>query len=80
MKGSKPRILAHMKMYGSITSIEAYKKYGVTRLAAAIFDLRKLGYEIDTLMIDSENRYGEAVRYGKYILKGEPSGNESISN
>jgi len=31
-------------------------------------------------MIDSENRYGEAVRYGKYILKGEPSGNESISN
>ena len=30
-----------------------------------------MGYDIVTLMIDSENRYGEAVRYGKYILKGE---------
>lgn len=69
MKGSKPRILAHMKTHGSITSMEAYKLFGVTRLAAAIFDLRKLGYEIDTLMIESENRYGEAVRYGKYVLR-----------
>ena len=78
MKGSKPRILAYMRNHGSITSMDAYKDLGITRLSARIKELRDMGYNIVTLMIDSENRYGEAVRYGKYVLKGEP--NESISN
>lgn len=73
MKGSKARLLEHFERFGTITSLEAFEKYGITRLSARIFDLRALGYEIDTVMVESENRYGEAVRYGKYVLKGESS-------
>lgn len=75
MKGSKTRILNHFKEYGSITSMDAFERYGITRLAARIKDLRDLGYNITTLTMEGQNRYGEATRYAKYILKGEPNGN-----
>lgn len=83
MRGNKARLLSHFERFGAITSLEAFQKYGITRLSAVIFDLRDLGYKIDTILIDGENRYGEAVRYGKYVYKGKEdnnNGNESISN
>lgn len=70
MKGSKVRLLTHFEKYGSITSMEAVEKYGITRLAARIKDLRDLGYDITTLMMDGQNRYGEATRYAKYVMGG----------
>lgn len=75
MKGQKVRVLQHLKTHGSLTSMEAFENYGVTRLAAVIFDLRKLGHDIVTLDMDGSNRYGEPVRYAKYVLKGESDGN-----
>lgn len=75
MTGSKPRIINYMKLHGGITSMDAFKDLGETRLSARIFELRKLGYDISTLEIESTNRYGEVVRYGKYVLKGEPNEN-----
>lgn len=75
MKGSKVRILSHLEKSGSITSIEAFQLYGITRLAARIKDLRDLDYDIVTVMIDSVNRYGESVKYAKYVLKGASDGN-----
>ena len=80
MKGSKLRILNHFKKNGSITSMEAFQNYGITRLSARIKDLRDMGYDIVTHMVESPNRYGEITRYAKYVLRGERSGNESISN
>ena len=82
MRGSKVRLLSHFERFGAITSLEAFQKYGITRLSARIFDLRLLGYKIDTVMIDGTNRYGEPVRYGKYVYKGKDdnNGNESIGN
>ena len=74
MIGSKVRILNHMKKHGSITSMESFEKYGITRLSARIKDLRDLGYDITTMMIEGQNRYGEAIRYAKYIYKGVNNG------
>ena len=71
MRGNKPRIINYMQTHGGITSMDAFRDLGVTRLSAAIFDLRALGYDIVTLMIDGTNRYGDAVRYAKYVLRGE---------
>jgi len=34
-------VLAHLKKYGRITSMEAISKYGITRLAARIYNLRE---------------------------------------
>lgn len=74
MKGSKVRVVEYMKNNVGITSMQAFEKYGITRLAAVIFDLRELGYDIDTVMVEGQNRYGETTRYAKYVLRGEPNG------
>lgn len=71
MKGSKPRIIEYMKEYGGITSQDAFRELGITRLSARIKELRKMGYGISTIMVDGQNRYGEPVRYGLYKLSKE---------
>ena len=70
MKGQKVRVLQHLKSHGSLTSMEAFEKYGITRLSAVIFELRKLGHDIITYDMEGQNRYGEVTRYAKYVLCG----------
>ena len=62
-------VLKHLKEKGNITSWEAIQKYGATRLSAIIFNLKDKGYEINTLMIDGKDRFGNESRYAKYVLK-----------
>ena len=78
MKGSKLRILDYLKRHGSITSVEAFQYFGITRLAARIKELRDKGYLIDTVMLNGVNRYGEDVRFAKYVWKG--NNNENIGD
>lgn len=68
MKGSKQRIIQYMKKHKGITSQDAFRELGITRLSARIKELRELGYDISTIMIDDTNKYGEPVRYGLYKL------------
>jgi hypothetical protein len=63
------RILKYMETFGSITTMEAFNVLGVTRLSGRIHDLRQRGYDIESETIESENRYGDKVRYYKYFLK-----------
>jgi len=42
------RILKHLEKKRTISPVEAFAAYGTTRLAAAIFQLRKAGYAINT--------------------------------
>lgn len=71
MRGSKPRIIAYMKKHRGITSQDAFKDLGITRLSARIKELRDSGYNISTIMVDGTNRYGEPIRYGLYKLMEE---------
>lgn len=64
-------ILNHLKKNKSITSMEAFKFFGVTRLSACIFDLRAKGHNIDTLMLEGTTRFGKPCKYAKYVYKGE---------
>lgn len=74
MKNTQTNIvLFHLIQHGSITSMEAFTDYGITRLSAAVFTLRKRGYDIDTTIEHSTNRYGRKVSYAKYILQGGSS-------
>ena len=66
------KILDHLKMFGSITPLEAMKEYGCMRLAAVIFTLKD-EYSIATEMLDSKNRFGDKVRYAKYVFAGKKS-------
>ena len=62
------RIYDHLKEFGSITSWEAIKEYGNTRLSDSIYKLRKKGYDICNEKESSTNRYGEKVDYVRYKL------------
>lgn len=62
----KLRVLDYLESHGSITTMEAFQKLNVTRLAAQIFELERMGIPIDR----------ETVRDGRdwyviYRLKGE---------
>ena len=71
MKGQRNAILNHLRNIGSITSMEAFNLYGVTRLSAIIHDLRDMGFPIHTIMIDGKTRFGDSAKYAKYILGKE---------
>lgn len=63
------KILRHLKDNKTITTWEAIQEYGVTRLSARIYTLRKGGYTINSEWVTSENRYGEKSTYKIYILE-----------
>jgi hypothetical protein len=41
-------VLSHLKRKGSITSLEAIQYYGITRISAVIFKLKKMGVFINS--------------------------------
>lgn len=63
-------IVNHLREHGSITQLEALKEYGCMRLASRISDLRKTGIKIIRLTETSRNRYGQKIRYARYIMEG----------
>ena len=62
-------VLWHMTKHKHITSMQAFELYGITRLSAKIYDLRKQGYKIGMIWEESVNRYGHPVRYGRYFIE-----------
>lgn len=71
MKGQRKAVLDHLQSGKGITSMEAFQKYGATRLSAIIFDLRKLGYDIETHRCVGKTRYGDTSQYARYLMKKE---------
>ena len=65
-------ILWHLKTYGSITSYEAIKEYGATRLSAIIFNHRKEGYDIDSVPLTKKTRFGRNTTIAKYVYTVPP--------
>ena len=69
--GSKSNdILKHLQATGSITSMEAFNLYKVTRLSAIIFNLKKKGYVIKSTIEDYLDKYGRNCRFVRYTYKG----------
>ena len=60
-------MLWHLKQYGSITSYEAIKEYGATRLSAIIFNHRKDGYNIESMPLTKKTRFGRNTTIAKYV-------------
>ena len=61
-------VLNHLLSGKTISQREATKKYGILRLGAIIFNLRKDGYKIITIREHKPNRYGNFSNYGVYKL------------
>ena len=67
-KTQTERILDYMRVFGSITQLEALKNLGVMRLASRISDLRRQGYKIISTTERVKNRYGETCCIKCYKL------------
>ena len=57
--------------YGSITEPVARNKYHTSRLGSIIYNLRKQGYEIITVMCEGRDEFGKN-RFAKYALVRKP--------
>jgi hypothetical protein len=70
----KQRILKYMSDFGSITTNDAFKDLGCTKLTTRISELRKDGYHIIGEAETSKNRWGESITYNRYRM-GEHNAN-----
>ena len=62
------RLLDYLKKFKSITSLDAIKDLGNTRLSATIYELRKDGYNIISEDLTVKNRWGNNTTIAKYKL------------
>ena len=66
-------VLQWLQSHASISSMEAIKHFGATRLSAIIFDLRAKGYNIETVMCEGRDRFGSPMRFARYYLRNSPA-------
>lgn len=65
----KQRILDHLLNFGTITTWEAIRDYGCTRISEYIRQLRADGYLIINVTEKGTNRYGEKTNWVRYTLE-----------
>mgnify|MGYP003143407896 CR=1 FL=1 len=70
---NKTRVIKYLKTYGSITPIQAIQDLGNTRLAATVFELKDLGWDIETESLKVKNRFGRTTNVAKYSFKSVES-------
>ena len=49
------KVLNHIKRHKKISSMQAFSKYNITRLAAVVYNLRAKGYAIKTDIVTKAN-------------------------
>ena len=72
-------IIKHLHDYGSITQKEAADLYGIMRLGARIWDLKRIGFVIGKKMERGVNRFGKPVQYARYYSEELQEGNNGQS-
>lgn len=68
-KTQREEVIRHLEEEGQITSLEAFREYGITRLSAIIYKLRDEGMGIKTETVTAKNRYGNKVAFAKYFVE-----------
>jgi hypothetical protein len=62
-------VLGWLKTGAGISSMEAIKQFGATRLSAIIFNLKRKGYNIETVWCEGRDRFGNQTRFARYYLR-----------
>lgn len=68
-RSQKSKVFDYLDRFGSITPLEAFENFAITRLGARIYDLRQLGIVIDTVIERGFNRFGEPIKFARYFLR-----------
>ena len=69
MATQREQILNYIKVFGSITPMEAFADLGITKLATRISEMRRDGLEFKIESVKSKNRFGKSVRFAKYSME-----------
>lgn len=64
----KVRVISYIRMFGYITSWQAYQDLGISQLGARIFELKQDGYVFTKKRIYTKNRMNEKTHYDEYRL------------
>lgn len=62
------KVMNYIEKYGSISTWEAFRDLGVTRLASRIHDLKNEGVQFERTKEYAKNRDGDKVHYIRYTL------------
>lgn len=62
------RVQQYIENFGSITSLEAIRDLGVTRLSAVVFKLKKAGLQVEGVTEHAFNRFGEKTAFKRYYI------------
>ena len=66
-----------LKCLEALSSMDVIQNFGATRLSAIIFNLRKRGYNIETVGCEGTDRFGNKMTFARYYLRdSEASVNE----
>lgn len=65
---TQQRVYDFIKEHGSITTQQANKELGETRLSARIFELKEKGVNIQDEWVRVKNRFKEPRRVKKYFI------------
>ena len=68
------RVIDYIVEFGSISSMEAFRDLGITRLAARIADLESDGVRFNRKREMVVNRYGEKVYFTRYSIGEQNNG------
>jgi tryptophan synthase beta subunit len=61
--GQSAQVLSYMTIFGGISSMDAFKRFNITRLSARIFELRAAGYDITTERHSCKGKKGTYAVY-----------------
>lgn len=62
------RLLDYLCLHDSVTTIEARRDLDIMMPATRIFELREMGYRINTLWTQAVTESGRKHRIGRYVL------------
>ena len=69
MKTQNEMVLEHLRANGTITPMEAMSQYGIMRLGARIWDLKRDGHRITRRLVSGKNRFGLRVDFAEYRME-----------
>lgn len=70
-KTQAEEVLYHLKYIGALSSIQAIKEYGITRLAARVYELKDQGWDVRSEDREFTTRHGKKSSYSEYYLVRE---------
>ena len=67
------RVLTWLQGGNTITTLDAFRELGITRIAARIFELKEQGHEVSKRTLKVTNRFDEVCHIAEYFI--EETGN-----